>query len=188
MSRGRSTARAVLTHQVSHDVDRSVVIKRFRSADRYEPAREWRALCLLAEYAPGLAPAPVHADLESSPAVIEMSWLPGEQLGGQELTSQQEQALADALRQLWLSVPASKLPRLPGDSGNPAQLVRLVREQAATSVDLGEDPVVHKARANGLAWFETALAASDELIGAQDILGQGDANLANFLWDASACA
>ena len=183
MSRGRYMARPVLTHQVSHDVDRSVVIKRFRSADRYEPAREWRALCLLAEYAPGLAPAPVRADLDSSPAVIEMSWLAGECLGGQQLTSQQEQALADALRQLWLSVPASKLPRPRGDSGNPAQLVRLVREQAATSADLGEDPVVHKARANGLAWYETALAASDGLIGPQNIFGQGDANLANFLWD-----
>src|SRR5215472_707990 len=128
MSRGRYMARPVLTHQVSHDVDRSVVIKRFRSADRYEPAREWRALCLLAEYAPGLAPAPVRAELDSLPAVIEMSWLPGERLGGQQLTTQQEHALADALCQLWRSAPASKVPRLPGDSGNPAQLVRLVHE------------------------------------------------------------
>jgi Ser/Thr protein kinase RdoA (MazF antagonist) len=112
-----------------------------------------------------------------------MSWLPGERLGGRQLTSQQEHALADALSQLWRSVPASKLPSLPGDSGNPAQLVRLVRELAATSGDLGEDPVVHRARADGLAWFESALAASDGLIGRQNVLGQGDANLANFLWD-----
>jgi Ser/Thr protein kinase RdoA (MazF antagonist) len=183
MSHGRSAARPVLTHQVSHDVDRGVVIKRFKSVDRYEPAREWRALCLLAEYAPGLAPAPVRADLASSPAVIEMSWLPGERLGGQRLTSRQEHALADALSQLWQSVPASKLAKLPGDSGNPAQLVRLVREVAAATGDLSDDRVVHKARADGLAWFETAVAASDGLIGGQNILGQGDANLANFLWD-----
>jgi len=51
----------VINHGTTHDVriDRSgkIVVKRFRSRGRSEPAREWAALTLLAEFAPGLAPA-----------------------------------------------------------------------------------------------------------------------------------
>ena len=45
------------------DAGRGVVVKRFRSRARREPVREWTALVLLAEFAPGLAAAPVRADL-----------------------------------------------------------------------------------------------------------------------------
>jgi hypothetical protein len=69
------------THEVCIDHDRHLVVKRFRSWARGEPAREWAALTLLAESAPGLAPAPVRADLDGDPPAIVMSWLPGAQLG-----------------------------------------------------------------------------------------------------------
>ncbi|MEV4893701.1 hypothetical protein AB0K48_30385 [Nonomuraea sp. NPDC055795] len=42
------------THDVVIGADE--VIKRFRSWERGEPQREWTALTLLAEHAPGLAP------------------------------------------------------------------------------------------------------------------------------------
>ena len=51
-------ARRGTTHEVCIYQDRCLVVKRFRSWDRGEPAREWAALTLLAESAPGLAPAP----------------------------------------------------------------------------------------------------------------------------------
>jgi hypothetical protein len=52
---------------------------------------------LLARHAPGLAPAPVCADLDAAPATIEMTWLPGTELGGPALSPAQTQALAVAL-------------------------------------------------------------------------------------------
>jgi hypothetical protein len=55
----------------------AVVVKRFRSRDQDRHGREWRALTLLAEYAPGLAPEPLRADLDADPPAIEMSRLDG---------------------------------------------------------------------------------------------------------------
>ncbi len=49
------------------EVRGDVVAKRFGSHARGEPWREWRALRMLARYAPGLAPAPVHAALDAGP-------------------------------------------------------------------------------------------------------------------------
>jgi hypothetical protein len=48
--------RLAATHAVDVDPSRSVVTKRYRSWHRREPEREWAALTLLAEYAPGLLP------------------------------------------------------------------------------------------------------------------------------------
>ncbi|HMG61980.1 MAG TPA: aminoglycoside phosphotransferase family protein, partial [Streptosporangiaceae bacterium] len=62
-----------------------MVIKRFRSWDRGEHAREWTALTLLVEHAPGLAPIPVRVGLTADPPVIEMSRLPGVPIGGAPL-------------------------------------------------------------------------------------------------------
>ena len=44
------------THAV--ELGPTVVVKRFRSHDQDRHGREWRALTLLAEHAPGLAPEP----------------------------------------------------------------------------------------------------------------------------------
>jgi len=63
------------------DRDQNLVVKRFRSSARGEPAREWAALKLLDDFAPGLAPVPVRGDLDGDPPAIVMSWLPGAQLG-----------------------------------------------------------------------------------------------------------
>jgi Phosphotransferase enzyme family len=121
------------THEIHIDAGRGVVIKRFRSWDRREPVREWTALMLLAEYAPGLAATPVRADLTADPPVIEMSRLPGVPLGGTTPSAPQADALGLALD-----------------------------------------------RAD---WFFGATL--DTLNGGDVVLGQGDANLANFLWDGT---
>jgi hypothetical protein len=192
----------VPTHEVSVDPARRVVVKSFVQAHRGEPEREWRALTLLAEHAPGLAPEPIRADLAADPPVIEMSLLPGEPLGGRPLTAEQESALVRALGQLWQSVPVSRVVPVPGEAGNEAQLVNVVRQLTMQAQDLGDDPVVRAAHSAGLTWLSWAVGESGRLAG-QDtytdpggssgtgwpglspVYGQGDANLANFLWDGA---
>ena len=58
------------THAV--EMADGLVVKRFCSWERGEHQREWQALKLLAEFAPGLAPAPVTADLDADPPAITM--------------------------------------------------------------------------------------------------------------------
>src|SRR5689334_13327924 len=116
------------THEIQVDAGRGVVTKRFRSWDRGEPVREWKALTLLAEFAPGLAATPVRADLTADPPVIEMSWLSGGPLGGASLSAAQAEALALALQRLWDAVPRHRLTDLGGPGLNVSQLARRVTE------------------------------------------------------------
>jgi aminoglycoside phosphotransferase len=176
-----AVARPVVTHQVSVDSARGVVSKRFAERDRHEPEREWRALTLLAEHAPGLAPDPLRADLDANPAVIEMSLLPGESLGGQPLTAAQQAALVRALLRLWESVPVSEIRLQPGETTNEAQELAAVQKLVAAGHEVGDDPVVRKACAQGTGWFA---AARRGVFGQRSVFGQGDSNLANFLWDS----
>lgn len=171
------------THEIQVDAGRGVVIKRFRSWDRGEPAREWNALMLLAEFAPGLAAAPVRADLAADPPVIEMSRLPGVPLGGAPVPAAQAGALALALGRLWNSVPRARLTDLDGPEVNASQLVRRVSGMLAGH-HLGEDrALVRRAWQAGAGWF--CGGALDGLNGGDVVLGQGDCNLANFLWDGT---
>lgn len=74
---------------VTHGVvfEGGVAVKRFRSlVHGDEPRREWRALKLLARYAPGLAAEPFRADLDADPPVVVMSRLPGAPLGMCQVT------------------------------------------------------------------------------------------------------
>jgi hypothetical protein len=172
-----------MTHELSFDSERGVVVKRYVQYGRAEPAREWRALRLLARHAPGLAPEPLRADLDAVPPVVEMSLLPGGPLGGAPLTQEQESALVRALGQLWQSVPVERVIAVAGEYGNEAQLVRAVSELAGAGPDMGEDPLVQAAYAAGADWLTWAGGVTGDVAGRQPVLGQGDANLANFLWD-----
>jgi Phosphotransferase enzyme family len=178
----------VVTHQVSVDHEGQVVVKRYVDSHRGEPAREWRALQLLAEHAPRLAPEPISADLDASPPSIVMSLVPGEPLGGRPLTAPQEGALAVAVGQLWQAVPVELVVPVPGEVDTRAELVQVVSDWLA-SVDPGPDAVVREALASAAAWLTgtTVLAVTSGRGRIDDsmprVLGQGDANLANFLWD-----
>jgi aminoglycoside phosphotransferase (APT) family kinase protein len=185
---GARRVRRVVTHQVSVDHEGQVVVKRYVDSHRGEPAREWRALRLLAEHAPRLAPEPITADLDASPPSIVMSLLPGEPLGGRPLTAPQEGALAVAVGQLWQAVPVELVAPVPGEVDTRAELVQVVRDRLA-SVDPGPDAATRDALASAAAWLAgtTVLAAAAAAGRVDDsmprVLGQGDANLANFLWD-----
>jgi Phosphotransferase enzyme family len=173
------------THEVRIDRDRRVVIKRFRSWDRGEPAREWAALRLLARSAPGLAPAPLRADLAGRPATIEMSLLPGAELGSGPLSGPQLDALALALRRLWQSVPPAWQQGKAGAGSNSAAFTSQVRAMLASRQRLGADPLVARAAAAGAAWLASR---GPGLRAGPVVLGHGDPNLANFLWDGDRIA
>jgi Phosphotransferase enzyme family len=185
---GSRLVRRVVTHQVSVDREGQVVVKRYVDSHRGEPAREWRALQLLAKHAPRLAPEPISADLDASPPSIVMSLLPGDPLGGRPLTAPQEGALAVAVGQLWQAVPVELVAPVPGEVDTRAELVQVVRDWL-DSADPGPDGPVRDALASAAAWLAgTTLRAPTAGPGRVDdsmprVLGQGDANLANFLWD-----
>lgn len=173
----------MLTERVSIDAERGVVVKRYLRRARGEPAREWRALRLLADHAPGLAPEPLQADLSGDPPVVEMSLLPGQPLGGAPLTLEQESALARAVGQLWQSVPVDDVLAVAGEYGNEAQFVHDVSELASRQPDVGPDPVIQAAYAIGTDWLTWAVSGTGDPAGRQPVFGQTAADLANFLWD-----
>jgi aminoglycoside phosphotransferase (APT) family kinase protein len=105
-----------------------VVVKRFRSWDRREPVREWTALILLAESAPGLA------------------------------------GLGEA-------------------GANASELTRQVAAMLTAQLDLDSHGLVRRAWQAGADWFRGG--PLDRLDAGDPVLGQGDSNLANFLWDGT---
>ncbi|TDE48461.1 aminoglycoside phosphotransferase family protein [Nonomuraea mesophila] len=161
------------------------MVKRYRSWEREEPAREWEALNVLAAYAPGLAPAPLRAALDATPPSVTMSRLPGSPLRGERTTEEQVAALADALVRLREAVPAGVVSSLRPAAWNPAGAVAKARV-SVSRLPSGpwDDPVVRKAYAHGAAWL--AGADPDELLAdpLPPVLGQADGNRANYLWDA----
>ncbi|MEU6116367.1 hypothetical protein ABZ840_17770 [Streptomyces sp. NPDC047117] len=89
------------------------VTKRFTSWDRGEHEREWRGPTLLAEYAPGLAPRPLTADLTAEPPVITMTRLPGTSLRGTRLDTVRTAAVATAVTRLHEALPRHVLTAVP---------------------------------------------------------------------------
>lgn len=167
------------THDITIDGD--VVIKRFRSWGRGEPAREWTALRLLSRRAGGLAPRPLSADLDADPPVITMSRLPGRPLAGTAISPGMLDALAAALDRLWTSVTPAELSGLPDTEPGPVSFVRLVSERMAAGPGLGDDPVVLDAAAAAVTWLGRA-ADWPHPEGRDLVLGQADASLENFLY------
>ncbi|MFB9623611.1 phosphotransferase family protein [Nonomuraea helvata] len=160
-----------------------VVVKRYTSWDRGEPHREWAALTLLAEHAPGLAPAPVEAALDANPPVIVMSRLPGRVLRGVHATDEQIRALATVFNQLRHAIPTRVVEAAAPAPWGPATAVDKVRAWADKRPDLGENPLVRQAFRTGAAWLATA--APDRLTAnpLPPVFGLADGNHANVLWD-----
>jgi aminoglycoside phosphotransferase (APT) family kinase protein len=176
------------THDVRIERARGLVVKRFRSARPDEPVREWTALSLLDKYAPGLAPAPVSADLDRDVPVIVMSLVPGTELSATPVAAAQASALAEALERLWSAVPSVRreFSGLTGDvAGKPAAFTTQVREMLAGGPPLGDDPAVLRAHALGSAWLEHAEFGRSGADSRRAVLGHGDPYLANYLWDGS---
>jgi aminoglycoside phosphotransferase len=186
---GPSGPRPFSTHGIT--VGEGIAVKRFRShvdGDERrlyggEPRREWRALKLLARYAPGLAPRPIRADLDADPPLIAMSQVPGEPLGTCPVTEAQEDAIAAALSRLHHAIPPSVLGRVERAPGNPQLLPDRTRDLArACNAEL-LDPLPRRAHRAALAWLDSGWAGRPASVTGQPVFAQGDPNLANHLWD-----
>jgi hypothetical protein len=138
---------------------------------------------LLAEFAPGLAAAPLRADLTADPPMIEMAQLPGVPLGRSPLSAAQAGALVLALDRLWNAVPGTRLAVLGETGGNASQLTREVTRMLTGQHASDDHRLVRRAWQAGADWFSSR--ALDHLDGGHPVLGQGDCNLANFLWDGA---
>jgi Ser/Thr protein kinase RdoA (MazF antagonist) len=167
------------THLV--EVADDLVVKRFRSWDRGEHRREWRALNLLAEFAPGLAPAPVDADLDADPPSIRMTRVPGEPLAGQALMPYHLDAIAAALNCLHTCVPPDALAEVPPQPWRAEGVANHMRALAAEAAESGRaEPVVREALDAALGWLALAAEPTGPIT---PVFGQSDGNLANLLWD-----
>lgn len=175
------------THEITVDAGRGVVVKRYRSWSRGEPAREWAALTLLAEFAPGLAPAPLRAALQADPPEIVMSFVRSTVPGARVAPSEAD-ALGVALDQLWSAVPRTRLAPAFGPEPMPAAFARRVRSMAAAARPGAGGLLAQEALRAGTAWLASGALDRHRAAGEDAVLGQGDGNLANFLWDGDQVA
>lgn len=172
------------THLVAIGDDE--VIKRFRSWDRGEHRREWQALTLLASYAPDLAPAPLSADLTSVPPQVRMSRVPGLPLDrlppdGQAVTPGILDAVAAAISRLHAAVPRDVVAGLRPQPWLEVGVVNRMRSIVAGRRAPDNDALARTAFDAGMRWF--ARAADPRPEPRSVVFGQGDGNLANYLWD-----
>ncbi|HEX3816482.1 MAG TPA: aminoglycoside phosphotransferase family protein [Mycobacteriales bacterium] len=169
-------AAMVSTHDVRLEDD--AVVKQFRSADRGEPEREWRALHALAAHAPGLAPRPLAYAL--APPTVTMSRLPGTELGG-AVSADQLTALGAAIDRLF-RVPLTAIGPAPAGSDLRQSLGR-VRGVLPDSVAADSEPAVIQAHEAATGWLSGPDADRLPELDVPPVLARGDYNLANFLWD-----
>jgi hypothetical protein len=165
--------------ELRHDV----VIKRYGATGHDRPAREWRALKLLDVYAPGLAPAPVSAELDADPPTVVMSRLGGTAIRG-PIRGHVADALAGAVTRVQEAIPQPVLQRVPARAGHPVELLQQVRAWSATVPPDG-GPAVTDVLDQAASWVEQPRL--EELLAqpGTPVFGTGDGNLANYLWDGT---
>ena len=172
------------THVV--DISEDEVVKQFRSWDRGEHLREWQALTLLASYAPDLAPAPLSADLASVPPLVRMSRVPGRPLDavaleGHAVTPGHLDGVAAALSRLHAAMPRGVVAGLRPQPWLEAGVVSRMRSFAAGVRVPAGDGLPGVAFDAGMRWSGRADNPRPEPRSV--VFGQGDGNLANYLWD-----
>lgn len=163
-------------HEVT--IEGEIVRKRYLRTGRAEPMREWSALVLLNEHAPGLAPRPLAR--ETNPPTVVMSRVVGTPLDT-VLTPELITEMVDSYRTLF-TVPVQR--DIPFRHVDPGALLRnnvewIEEEQTRTGVS----DVVSRALAVAREWHANPPTGLDEI---QDpVLAQGDANADNMLWNGT---
>ncbi|MFF4845835.1 phosphotransferase family protein [Streptomyces collinus] len=170
------------THAVELAADH--VVKRFSREDGERAEREWRALTLLASYAPGLVPTLGSTDRGAWGATVVMSRLPGAPLRGAALGEEQVRALAEAVNELYAAVPGDVLRRVPVRPGQQSDLIAQLQGWAVT-VRPHVDGAVGRAMDEGLRWLARSPLSSGDAAQVPAVFGPGDGNLGNYLWDGS---
>jgi Ser/Thr protein kinase RdoA (MazF antagonist) len=174
------TARASFTTHAL-DIGDDQVVKRYRSWDRGEHLREWQALTLLAGYAPDLAPTPLSADLTADPPYVRMSRVPGRPLDGQAVTPGSLDAAVAAINRLHSAVPRDVVTGLRPQPWLAAGVANRMRSFIDGVRAPGGDGLPRAAFDAGMRWYSRAADPQPEPRSV--VFGQGDGNLANYLWD-----
>ncbi|MET8402666.1 phosphotransferase [Streptomyces sp900116325] len=156
--------------------------KRFQREHHAQAEREWRALTLLARYAPGLAPEPWEVDLEAPEPTVMMSRLSGEPLRGRSLDEAQLKALATTLSRLYDAVPPAALAAVPRRPGHQQDLIAHIHSWTPQAEPQAGD-ALSVAMNSGLAWLADSGMETAGQPAVPRIFGPGDGNLANYLWD-----
>ena len=158
-----------------------VCIKLHKTDGRQRDRREWEALSVLAASHPAVSPLPIGYEPEAQPAMaIEL--LPGTGLGHHHLTADQVRALVAVNREVHAVTPehvgpAELLPARLTDDG----MLTQVQSFFTGAIDL-RTSLRDEMYARWSAWT----TGTDPKVLAepiQPILGQGEPNLTNCLWD-----
>lgn len=163
-------------HNVTIEGD--VVRKRYRQTSRGEPAREWAALVLLDEHAPGLAPRPLAR--ETDPPAVVMTRVAGDP-HDTVLTPSHLTVMVEAYRTLF-AVPVQ--PDTPRRHWHPGDFLRNNAkwiEEDHTRTDLPD--VVRRALTATRKWHADPPLGIDEIH--DPVIAQGDGKVDNMLWDGS---
>jgi Ser/Thr protein kinase RdoA (MazF antagonist) len=169
------------THGV--EMGPATVTKRYRSWDQGQPEREWRALTLLAQHAPALAPEPLHYAAEETPPSITMSRLPGGPLSA-PLTDAQLTALTEAMSASQNAIPVEALTALPSRLLHPLDALKNLRAWSRRMAP-PQDALAAGAVRSARAWLHRPHLDTVFAVEPPPVFGTGDGNLANFLWDGS---
>ncbi len=102
------------------------------------------------------------------------------------MTPPQVMAVADAMTELHRAVPAAELHQFPRRIWHPAEAVETLRAWGAEQPPNLQGDVRH-AFMVGAEWIHSAEASTVGCGDGRQVLGQGDGNIANFLWDGERC-
>ena len=162
-----------MSHDVFAPLDRpDLVVKVFQAAAQREANQEGEGLTLLATT--GLAPAPVHRDLDGRPVVV-MSRVAGTPLPAAALTEQHAAAIGAAHRRVHLATPPAPAP--PEDSSAKALRAPLLAELPEETPD-----VVVQAWRAARSWAVAREDADAVTPPGEARFCRGDPNLGNYLW------
>lgn len=180
-ARAREGALRWHTHELSLGHDE--VGKRYLGPRPGGAEREWRALTLLARNAPGLAPLPLRYEPEGRNPLLVMTRVPGAPLRGTAVGPAQTEALAAAVARLLDAIPEAAAAALPERRAGRAEATALIHRWYADRPAVARGPEVAEVLAAGMEWLARPWPEQAEEAGLRPVLGQGDGNLANYLWD-----
>lgn len=169
------------THRV--DIGGEVVTKTYVDWSRDEHLREWTALQVISAARPGLVPDPIRLarPAQLRQPSITMGRLPGTPMTGR-LTKGQLEGLQAALAELWSIPPTGLVPI------EHAAFVERIRQAISSWSGWG---IISSWNGSGVI-AQAHLAAAEWLAGStadelekplKAVIGHGDPNLANYLWD-----
>lgn len=158
-----------------------VCVKLYKIDERCRTAREWQALCFLAECGLEIAPQPLYFSPDPELPAVVMELVPGASLSDHQPGARELAALAETLKQFYALTP--KVVAYPHTViGTPIVLMQRVESWLTQLVDRADDPLVKQTLAVVAQWDSEA----DRTILAQPaplVFSRGDPNLANCLWD-----